>query len=333
MFFSGTARKFGALALSLSFMIVSAHAQHYFSGTILGKNDRPLQGARVCPEADTCLSTDSSGRFFFSSTNPSSKISVFAAGYTSLQKWVFDHNLSVIRLSSSSETFPELVVQAFDTRLRLRETPAAVGVLTGANLSRFANTGFVQAMNTVPGVKMDERSPGSYRLSIRGNLLRSPFGIRNVKMYWEGIPFTDAGGTTYFNQVDFNEIGRIEIIRGPVGSIYGAGTGGTVLLYSALPDSASRCITVNSLAGSYGTAGISAAFASRGNSGSTTLRYSHLQSDGWRQHTRMQRDKMFYSGIHRTGKRSELRSICFYSRLNYQTPGGLTLRQMDSAAK
>ncbi len=225
------------------------------------------------------------------------------------------------------------MVQAFDTRLRLRETPAAVGVLTRTDLFRFANTGFVQAMNTVPGVKMDERSPGSYRLSIRGNLLRSPFGIRNVKMYWEGIPFTDAGGTTYFNQIDFNEIGRIEIIRGPVGSTYGAGTGGTVLLYSALPDSATRSISVNCLGGSNGTGGLSVAFESRGNSGSSTLRYSHLQSDGWRQHTRMQRDKIFYSGLHRTGKRSELRSVFFYSRLSYQTPGGLTLRQMDSAAK
>ena len=333
MFISGTARKFGAMALSLTFMIVSAGAQYYFSGTILGKNDRPLTGARICPEADTCLTTDRAGRFYFLSGNPSVKIAVFAAGYTSRQQTVLEHNLSVIRLFPSSETFSEVIVQAFDTRLRLRETPAAVGVLNRPDLSRFANTVFVQAMNTMPGVKMDERSPGSYRLSIRGNILRSPFGIRNVKMYWEGIPFTDAGGTTYFNQIDFNEIGRVEIIRGPVGSIYGAGTGGTVLLYTALPDSASRSITVNSLGGSYGTLGISAAYASRGNSGSTTLRYSHLQSDGWRQHTRMRRDKMFYSGIHRTGKRSELHSIFFYSRLNYQTPGGLTLRQMDSAAR
>ena len=36
----------------------------------------------------------------------------------------------------------------------------------------------------IPGVRMEERTPGSYRLSIRGSLLRSPFGIRNVKVYF-----------------------------------------------------------------------------------------------------------------------------------------------------
>ena len=79
---------------------------------------------------------------------------------------------------------------------------------------------------------MEERSPGSFRLAIRGSSLRSPFGVRNVKVYWNGIPFTDAGGNTYLNLFDFNSIANIEVIKGPGGSMYGAGTGGVVLLES-----------------------------------------------------------------------------------------------------
>src|SRR5678815_1496519 len=99
---------------------------------------------------------------------------------------------------------------------------------------------------------MDERSPGSYRLSIRGNLLRSPFGVRNVKIYWNGIPFTDANGNTYLNQIDFNNIGRMEIIKGPGGSMYGAGTGGVVLLSGAVAAAKENSLSLNVSAGSYG---------------------------------------------------------------------------------
>ena len=45
---------------------------------------------------------------------------------------------------------------------------------------------------------MEERSPGSYRLSIRGSLLRSPFGVRNVKLYLDDFIFTDAGGNLVY---------------------------------------------------------------------------------------------------------------------------------------
>ena len=83
---------------------------------------------------------------------------------------------------------------------------------------------------------MEERSPGSYRLSVRGSSLRSPFGVRNVKIYWNEIPFTDPGGNTYLNLIDFSSINNLEVIKGPGSSLYGAGTGG-VLLMSSRPES------------------------------------------------------------------------------------------------
>ena len=88
----------------------------------------------------------------------------------------------------------------------------------------------VNAMNTIPGVRMEERSPGSYRLSIRGSLLRSPFGVRDVKIYFDEMPLTDAGGNTYLNAIDFHGIQNIEVLKGPDGSLFGANSGGVVLL-------------------------------------------------------------------------------------------------------
>src|SRR5690606_20607091 len=104
--------------------------------------------------------------------------------------------LSVATVSAqvdSTRMLQEVVIDAFETNRRLQEVPASIGILRKTELDRFTNASLLSAVNTLPGVRMEERSPGSYRFSIRGSSLRSPFGVRNVKVYWNGLPFTDGG--------------------------------------------------------------------------------------------------------------------------------------------
>src|SRR5688572_10279146 len=126
-------------------------------------------------------------------------------------------------------TLDAVVVKAFEQNRNLKNVPAAVNYTGNTVLQRFSPISIVSAVNTTPGVRMEERSPGSYRVNIRGSALRSPFGVRNVKVYWNGIPITDPSGNTYFNQFAYNNFSTIEVFKGPVGSLYGAGTGGRIL--------------------------------------------------------------------------------------------------------
>src|ERR1700746_3325670 len=96
----------------------------------------------------------------------------------------------------------QVTVTGYLTDQPVLSVPASVSVLTPAQLQLQPGNSLVPALNTVPGVRMEERSPGSYRLSIRGSLLRSPFGVRDVKVYFGEIPLTDAGGNTYLNAID-----------------------------------------------------------------------------------------------------------------------------------
>src|ERR1700744_6650669 len=130
--------------------------------------------------------------------------------------------------------------------------PASVSVLSPAQLNLQPENSLVSALNTVPGVRMEERSPGSYRLSIRGSLLRSPFGVRDVKIYFDDIPLTDAGGNTYLNAIDFNSIHNMEILKGPDGSLFGANSGGVVLLSPVNRHADSSYISAGLNGGSYG---------------------------------------------------------------------------------
>src|SRR5215213_6642979 len=128
------------------------------------------------------------------------------------------------------KSLAEVIISGFEQARRLQFSTASAHVIGRDDADRNNKTSLVQGFNTVPGVRMEERSPGSYRINIRGSSLRSPFGVRNVKVYWNDIPVTDPGGNTYFNQFGWNNIASVEIFKGPVGSMYGAGTGGLILL-------------------------------------------------------------------------------------------------------
>jgi iron complex outermembrane receptor protein len=134
--------------------------------------------------------------------------------------------------TTERKSLQEVIVQAYEQNRRLSEVPVAVGVLTSTDWNRYNKMSIVSAMNGVPGVRMEERSPGSYRLSFRGSTLRSPFGVRNVKIYLDGVPFTDPGGNTYLTQLAPFDMHSLELIKGPAGSLYGASTGGALLINS-----------------------------------------------------------------------------------------------------
>ena len=108
---------------------------------------------------------------------------------------------------SSSKELGEVVITAFEQNRKLMDVPAAISYVDQKQLNRFGNASIVPALNAAPGVRMEERSPGSYRLNIRGSSLRSPFGVRNVKVYYNDIPFTDPGGQTYLNNLGFYNYG------------------------------------------------------------------------------------------------------------------------------
>ncbi|HEX5025114.1 MAG TPA: TonB-dependent receptor [Agriterribacter sp.] len=250
---------------------------------------------------------------------------------------VFAQQKPMSPAADTVQLMSEVVIKGFESQRRLLETPASAATVSSKDMQRFSNASLLPAMNTVPGVRMEERSPGSYRLNIRGSLLRSPFGVRNIKVYWNDIPFTDAGGNTYFNLVDQNSIRQIEILKGPGGIMYGANTGGVVILYPdelpILPETTQNKpnkfrAQVNG--GSYGLFGENVQWQHQKKNISSTFTQSHLQTDGYRQNTNLRRDVLQWNGTAHLSEKSKIDWILMYADLHYQTPGGLTLQQMQA---
>src|SRR4030081_3620013 len=188
--------------------------------------------------------------------------------------------------SLTAKDLKEVIVKAFEQYSKLLNTPASVNYIGPSQINRFNNTSLVPAINSTPGVRMEERSPGSYRLNIRGSSLRSPFGVRNVKIYYNNIPFTDPGGNTYLNQLGFYNIQSVEVLKGPSSSLYGAGTGG-VLLIESMPNEWKPSVAVNFIGGSFGMMNSNVNLRIGQQSFQNTINFQHRQGDGYRDWTNL----------------------------------------------
>lgn len=232
----------------------------------------------------------------------------------------------------------DVQIQAYFTKQPLWRAPAAAAVVGARVFEGHNGIHPVHALNSVPGVRMEERSPGSYRLSLRGSLLRSPYGVRNVKVYMGDIPLTDAGGNTYFNVLDVGALSHIEVLKGPDGSVFGANSGGVVILHPQGTNENGREVSSKASvqAGSFGSlyqqAGVQVGLSSGYH---FSFNQSYQRSDGYRENTAL--DKLFlqtyhqwdYQASHRPDQSNQLKLVALYGDLDYRTPGGLTKSQFE----
>lgn len=228
-------------------------------------------------------------------------------------------------LADSSDTRPlqEITVKAYEQNRKLSEVGAPVSIVSKSSLLRFGNSSILPALNANPGVRMEERSPGSYRLNIRGSSLRSPFGVRDIKIYWNEIPLTDPGGNTYLNELGFYNFQSMEIIKGTAGSLYGAGIGGAVLINS-MPSVWQKGVSADYTRGSFNANSFNVNIRTGDDDHRNIFSYSHQTSDGYRVQTQMRRDIGSWETLLKATDKQSIHAYMLYSDLYYQTPGALT---------
>ena len=283
----------------------------------------PLENVRV--KADkTILRTNTSGIVAFSGENL--KITFALEGYETLEK-TFSSGEFEVQLIPSVLNLSAVTVTAFESERPLLEQSAAVVTVSERDFSRFNEISPVNAFNQKAGVRIEERAPASYRVSIRGSSLRSPFGVRNVKVYWNEVPFTSPDGTTALNLLDLSNIRTSEIVKGPSGSIYGAGNGGAISLFSQ-PNLSENRISTDFLAGDFGLSRFRLGLSQQVGNGGIEASYVSQKSDGYREHSAVDRQVFQLGGYFPVSEKQEIRTQLLISDLDYQIPGALNADQL-----
>ncbi len=260
--------------------------------------------------------------------------------FFSFHLFLFTPCFSQDEQSDTSRTLDEVIIKAFEQNRNLKNTVTSVKIIEFNNSDRYNKTSLVNGFNSIAGVRMEERSPGSYRINIRGSSLRSPFGVRNVKVYWNDIPITDPGGNTYFNQFAFNNFSSIEIFKGPAGSMYGAGTGGLILVNNF--DCWQPGTSLEYVTGSFNLQNIftSARFGNKarlndavGQENKNQFTYAHNQTNGNRIQTNMWRDNFTWQSQLKLSDKQQISASLLFNDMYYQTPGALTLAEFTANPK
>ena len=239
---------------------------------------------------------------------------------------------SVLAQAPSTDTLvapvelPEASVSALAEAITHFNIPYAE--VEGPALRRFGATDLTPSLNRVPGVRLETRAPGSYRVLIRGTGRRSPFGVRDVRAYWNGLMLTEAGGDTPLNFVDLANMDEASVAKGP--HAVGAGNPlGGVLQLSTTP---TRGLSAVAQGGSFDQRFASAA-AGFGES-PMEVRLAHRSGDNYRAHSALRRQT---AQVSLYGRPLPYRSDSAWSvtaathvlatRLDYELPGALTPEQ------
>jgi iron complex outermembrane recepter protein len=292
---------------------------------------KPIPGAVVKILGQNNQVSDLIGEISLDLNNPT--LLVFShISYESLSILVQPDEDLIIELVPALSSLNEVVVVGFESERPLVHQAGAISKVLESDLYRFNENSILSAFNTKPGIRIEQRALASYRISIRGSSLRSPFGVRNVKVYWNDIPFTSPDGTTALNILDLSNIQSSEIIKGPAGSIYGAANGG-VISFESRKKVEENYVSSDMGIGDFGLFRYRIGLDQKIGNGGINVSFVEQKSDGYREHNAVDR-KVFQLALHTNpSEKQSLSAQILYSDLNYQIPGALTAEQVEEDRK
>jgi len=133
----------------------------------------------------------------------------------------------------------EIVVTATKRESRLLNTALSVGVLTGEELAALGAANLHDYWRLIPSLVVTDQAFGGDRITIRG-LGEEPNGIAESMsaVYFDETPVNQADGLfTMSPGFELVDIDRVEVLRGPQGTLFGASAmGGAVRIISNAPD-------------------------------------------------------------------------------------------------
>jgi iron complex outermembrane receptor protein len=136
--------------------------------------------------------------------------------------------------AATSAVLEEIVVTAQKREERLIDVPMAITAVTGVEIERRGVSSLQDLQYSVPGLSVVQSGPGQERIQIRG--ISTTNGLPTVGQYLDEMPVSIDDNTQSLD-LRLIDMERIEVLRGPQGTLYGEGSmGGTIRYLTANPD-------------------------------------------------------------------------------------------------
>lgn len=223
----------------------------------------------------------------------------------------------------------EVTVTAFRSPYNLLNVPAPVNLILPLQLEAGDALTPVEALNQVPGVLMHHGTLNTNRLTIRGIGSRTPYATNKIKAYFGEIPLTSGDGETTLEDLENSAIKRVEIIKGPSSSLYGAGLAGVILFH---PKMVTRNFAMNRISAS--------SFAALKNTFSAGIAReklnifalgSYLKSNGYRENNATHRANAMVNAMVPFSKNSNLQLLMKATSMKGYIPSSLNREMFENS--
>lgn len=219
-------KKFHLVLFSLLFLY-TAYSQNTLRGVIKDEKGVPVEAASVSVKGTNIFKVaDPKGEFSIPSpkTFPFT-LTVSSVGFSPAEVEIAeirDSLLTIILFTNTELT--ELIITARRRVESAQNVPIPISVVGGAQVEETGAFNVNRLKELVPTVQLYSSNPRNTTLNIRG--LGSTFGLTNdgidpgVGFYVDGVYYARPAVTT----LDFIDVERIEVLRGPQGTLFGKNT-------------------------------------------------------------------------------------------------------------
>jgi iron complex outermembrane recepter protein len=283
----------------------------------------PVPGASIV-FSDDGLGTVSNADGSFEIPQDSRQAVISAIGYnTSIIKIIPGKEHYTVLLEPGDYHIQEVVVEAFNRSRRLVDVPGSLTLIPLQHIEREKPVTVVPLLNQVPGVFAHSGALNTSRITIRGIGARVPYATGKIRAYLNNIPLTDGSGVSIVEDIDPALMERIEIIKGPATSVYGAGLGGTIIITARKPLLHPGGLTNSFQAGSWDLFRNTISLDTGTDNFGLNLQYNHTRSDGYRENNEYRRDGLTAIAQASHGDRTDITFLLAYTSLNAHIPSSI----------
>jgi iron complex outermembrane recepter protein len=144
--------------------------------------------------------------------------------------------------ASQSTSLDEIVVTATKREEKLKDVAMSITAISGEELLRRNDRGFADFAAQIPGLSLQPADVGSTRVILRGQNVGSVGAT--IATTIDDIPFFMSGaqsnGAVFSADLDTFDLKRVEVLRGPQGTLYGAAAEGGLIKYVTNPPDPSK---------------------------------------------------------------------------------------------
>src|SRR6187431_1517896 len=217
---------------SLFFLLIfsTSYSKNLLQGVVKNDEDSPIEGVNIVLKGTTNSSTtDANGDFSIEAKALPFTIIVQYLGYTTKEIKINElptvsKPLQITISTGEEKVLSEVVVTSRRRIEKAQDIPIAVSVVTGKQAEQTGAFNVNRIKELVPSVQLYSSNPRNTGINIRG--LGSPFGLTNdgldpgVGFYVDGVYYARPAAAT----LDFIDVERIEVLRGPQGTLFGKNT-------------------------------------------------------------------------------------------------------------